>query len=401
MGVFMKRILSLFLAAAILFSLCITANADNSELSFGSDGKFTVLQISDPQDDQYPAYDMLNLIKTAIKNTDPDLIIFTGDIVEDRRSGDSGVDDEDGREGVCVYDENGEIVYDKTLENVKATCKAVFSAAETAGIPFAVAQGNNDHIVGLTSEDWLSIYAEYKNCLVTDESGDKDGMIDYNLEIKGKDGKTVFNIWLMDTGTEGVGEEQIAWYKSESAALKAENGGVPVPSIAFQHIQVADIGNLFEICHMWDEGAKERDLKICRLNREIASGHNSGVLVPGETSEEFKAWKECGDVLGAYFGHKHNEGYTGTWDGIELGFTYGAEFAKSGPYGFRVFTVYENDPTNYESVLYTYEGSVKTGDVKISVQQDEPYAVYDNIIERIVAGVKNSFHFFFKELLRL
>lgn len=398
----MKKILSFLTALALMLSFCVFAFAKQSgELEFGSDGKFTVLQISDPQDDQYPAYDMVNLIKISIEQTNPDLIVFTGDIVEDRRSGDSGIDGEDGREGVCVYDENGEIVYDKTLENVKATCKAVFKAAEEAGIPFAVAQGNNDHIVGLSSEDWLNIYSEYENCLVKDESNDSDERIDYNLEIKGSNGKTVFNIWLMDTGTEGVSAEQISWYKSESAALKAANGGKAVPSIVFQHIHTADIGNLFEICHMWDEGAKERELKICRLNRQIASGHNSGVLVPGETSEEFSAWKECGDVLGAYFGHKHNEGYTGVWNGIELGFTYGAEFAKSGPYGIRVFTIDENDVENYESVIYTYEGSVTTGNARLEEQKDEPYEVYGNVFEKLIAGVKNSFHFIFKELLRL
>lgn len=382
----MKKLISIFLAVSVLFSFCISANAAQSdELTFGDDGKFTILQISDPQDDHYPAYDMVNLIKISIEQTQPDLIVFTGDIVEDSRIGDLGIDGESFREGVEVDD------YEQTLANVTATCKAVFAAAEESDIPFAVIQGNNDYQSGVTNEDWLKIYASYKNCLVTDESGDSDGRIDYNLEIKSHDGKTAFNIWLMDTAKSSVTDEQLEWYKAESAALKAANGGEAVPSILFQHIPTNDMGFLFEECNMWDEGARLVDGKFYRLNKEVANGYHAGAFtVPEDTSAQFKAWKECGDILGAYFGHWHTEGYTGTYDGIELGMTYGCEFAKTGPYGIRVFTLYEDDIKSYDNELYTYEGSVKDGDARLELQVDEPYAVYDNFIEELFAGIKNT-----------
>ncbi len=383
----MKKILSILLTISFLFSFCIFANAEDKELKFGADGKFTVLQISDPQDDRYPAYDMVNLIKLSIEQINPDLVVFTGDIVEDSRIGDIGIDDESFREGVEVDD------YEQTLANVTAACAAVFAQAESKDIPFAVCQGNNDYKSGITTEDWLKIYNSYENSLTVDESDDADGRIDFNLEIKSSDGKrTVFNIWMTDTGTNSVTEEQINWYKSESAALKAENGGKPVPSILFQHIPTDDIGNLFEECNFWDEGASIGDDGKCyRLNQELASGYHAGVMIPGATSEQFKAWKECGDVLGAYFGHWHTEGYTGTWDGIELGFTYGCEFAKPGPYGVRVFTLYENDIKNFDNELYTYEGSVKTNNARLELQVDEPYTVYNNFIEEFFGAIKNVF----------
>lgn len=383
------------LALALVFSLCVSANANEStELSFGSDGKFTVLQISDTQDDHYPAYDMVNLVKISIEQTNPDLIVFTGDIVEDSRAGDIGIDGESLREGVEVDS------YEQTLANVTATCKAVFAEAESRGIPFAVCQGNNDYQSGVTNEDWLKIYNSYEYSLTADESSDSEGRIDFNLEIKGKDGKTAFNIWMMDTAKSQVTEEQLAWYKAESAALKAANGGKPVPSILFQHIPTDDIGNLFEECNFWDEGASAGDDgKYYRLNQEIANGYHAGAIIPGATTEQFKAWKECGDVLGAYFGHWHTEGYTGTWDGIELGFTYGCEFAKPGPYGVRVFTIYENDIENYDNELYTYEGSVKTGNARLELQIDEPYAVYDNFIEELFGAFKNTLGLIYREIV--
>lgn len=391
----MKKILCIILAVSMMLSLCISANAvQGDELSFGDDGKFTVLQISDPQDDHYPAYDMVNLIKISIEQTNPDLIVYTGDIVEDSRAGDIGIDGESFREGVEVDS------FEQTLSNVKVTCEAVFEEAEKRGIPFAVTQGNNDHKCGITNADWLEIYKTYENCLVADESNDADGRIDFNLEIKGSDGKTAFNIWLMDTASSSVTEEQLEWYKSESAALKEANGGTPVPSILFQHIPTNDMGFFFEECEMWDEGSRLVDGKFYRLNKDIANGYNaSAFTIPDDTSVQFKAWKECGDVKGAYFGHWHTEGYTGTYDGIELGMTYGCEFAKTGPYGIRVFTIYENG--NFESELYTYEGSVKRGNARLELQVDEPYAVYDNIIEEIFAGIKNTFNILVMEIKTL
>ncbi len=394
----MKKIISVILAVTMIMSLSIFAFAESEDnLKFGADGKFTVLQISDPQDDHNPAYDMVNLIKVSIEETNPDLIIFTGDIVEDSRIGDVGIDDESGREGVLI---DGDPV--QTLANVKATCAAVFGEAEKRGIPFAVCQGNNDYKSKVSNEEWLKIYASYENCIVKDESQGESDRIDYNIEIKSSDGsKTAFNIWMMDSGTGGVNADQTEWYKNESKALKDANGGKPVPSILFQHIQTCDIGNLFEECNFWDEGAVIADGKCYRLNQDVAMGYYTGAVVPGQTSDQFKAWKECGDVLGAYFGHWHTEGYTGTYDGIELGFTYGCEIAKVGPYGVRVFTIDENDVENYESVLYTYEGSVKNGDARLQLQVDKPYEVYDNIFEEIFAGIKNVFMLLKREISSL
>ena len=391
----MKKIVCIILAVSMLFSLCITANAmQNDELAFGDDGKFTLLQISDPQDDHYPAYDMVNLIKISIEQTNPDLIVYTGDIVEDSRIGDIGIDGESLREGVEVDS------FEQTLSNVKTACEAVFEEAEKRGIPFAVTQGNNDHKCGITNSDWLEIYKTYENCLVTDESNDKDGRIDFNLEIKGADGETAFNIWLMDTAGSSVTDEQLEWYKSESASLKEANGGKPVPSILFQHIPTDDMGFFFEECNMWDEGSRLVDGKFYRLNKDVANGCNASALIPpADTSVQFKAWKEYGDVLGAYFGHWHTEGYTGTYDGIELGMTYGCEFAKTGPYGIRVFTIYENG--SFENELYTYEGSVKKGNAELVKQTYEPYAVYNNIIEEIFAGIKNTFNVLVMEIKSL
>ncbi len=397
----MKKIVCFILAAAMLLCIPVSANAETaSALSFGDDGKFVILHISDPQDDRYAAYDLINFVTLAIEETKPDLVIISGDIVEDSRAGDMGVDSEGGREGVTIKN-NGELDYAATLENVKIACDNVFSIINNAKIPFAVTQGNNDYQSGVTNEDWLKIYSSYEYCLTFDESNDSTGRIDYNLEVLGADGKAALNLWLMDTAGGGVNEEQIAWYEAESTALKTANGGEVVPSFLFQHIPVGDMGNMFEECKLWDEGAVSENGKYYRLNHEYANGYHASAMVPGETTAQFTSWKKQGDILGAYFGHWHTEGYTGVWDGIELGFTYGCEFAKPGPYGYRLFTVHEDDIENYENELYTYEGSVKKDNARFELQVDTEYEVYDNIFEQIFGAIKNIFALISKEIKSL
>lgn len=387
----MKKLVSVILAASMLFCTCVTVTAESPEtLSFGDDGTFTVLQISDPQDDQNAAYDMVNFVKLAVEQANPDLVVITGDLVEDSRIGDIGIDDESGREGVTVK-KNGNLDYAATLENTKKAADNVLSIINDAKIPFAVIQGNNDYACGISNDDWMKIYSSYEYCLTKDESNDSTGRIDFNLEILGSDGNAAFNIWLMDTGKNSVNAEQIAWYEAESDALAAANGGKKVPSILFQHIPVNDMGNLFEECSLGDEGATYKDGRFYRLNHDIANGYNVSAIVPGQTTEQFESWKAQGDILGAYFGHWHTEGYTGTWEGIELGFTYGCEFAKPGPYGIRVFTLHENDIENFDNELYTYEGSVKRGNARFELQVDKPYREYDNFIAKFFASIMNVF----------
>lgn len=344
-----KKFLSVLLSAFfIISSFTILTSAESNKLCFGDDGKFTILQIADTQDDRYLAHELKGFIEKSIELSKPDLIVFTGDTVENSRTADFTVDDEGWREGVTDNKD-----YKKTLSNTKSACEQIFSIVNDRGIPFAVSQGNNDYSSGVKNSDWLEIYSSFENCLVKDESPDSEGRIDYSLPIYSSDGeKVAFNLYLMDTAHDEVTAEQIDWYINRSNDLKTQNGET-VKSFVFQHIPVVDIGNLFEECKPFSKGAVCSKGRWFRLS-DRANGHFELLYKPGKTSEQFTAWKQQGDVIGAYFGHIHSDGYTGTWDGIELGLTYGAQFAKSGPYGVRVLTINENNVENFENKLYTY-----------------------------------------------
>ena len=356
----MKKLICAALAAVMATStLALSVSAEEKQLRFADDGEFTILQIADTQDDVYPAYELKDFIERAIELSDPDLVVFTGDTVEDSRIADGCVDAQGWREGVKVRNNST-----KTFENCKVACDAVFSIVNDKGIPFAVTQGNNDYKC-IENPRWLEIYSRYENCLVKDESDDKGGTddrysrIDYSLPILSSTGDDIlFNLYMLDNGRGDPRPDQLGWYIETSNAI-AEKAGHTVPAFAFEHRPVAEIGNLFTECKPWDKGAIVNGFRWYKLG-DNAYGHADEVYTPLGESEQFKLWKQQGDVIGAYFGHVHTDGYTGLYDGIELGLTYGAEFAKAGPYGVRVLTLHEGDIMNYDNDLYTYSDGTFT-----------------------------------------
>ncbi len=372
----MKKLLAIILSLIIALLSAVSAFAISPQLRFDENGKFTVLHLTDPQDDQYIAFELNGFITKAVENTDPDLVVISGDLVEDERFGDVGTDSKNLQEGVLV---DGD--YAKTLENVKATVREIFAPLEKAGVYYTVSQGNNDYKSGISNEDWLKIYSEYPHCIVTDQSDDPDGKIDHYIEIKQhSSNKTAFGLWILDNGR-GFTDAQKVWFKN----LNTNN----VPSIVFEHIPLDDVGNLFEKCHIWDSGALIGDGGIYRLNSDVASGVNYVVSAPCEPTDEFLMFKEK-NVVGAFFGHAHTEGYTGVYDGMTLGLTYGCQFSKSGPYGYRVVELSENG--SFETSLYTYD------DGEFSLQIDEKESEPDSFISKLFTGIFNVVKFVFRQI---
>ena len=195
----MKKYLSVALALILVCcSLPFAAAKDAGELRFRSDGTFRILQLSDTQDDAYPAENMLELVRRSIEFSDPDLIVISGDLVEDSRIGDVNIDKQPGREGVNVENLKGELDAAKTRANVEKAVDAVFSEIEKYEVPYVIALGNHDRKVGLTGADWLEIFAKYPHCIAFDESSDAQDGVDYHVTVKGTDGADKLNVW---TGT--------------------------------------------------------------------------------------------------------------------------------------------------------------------------------------------------------
>ncbi len=227
----MKKTAVSLLLVSLLAALMAPAGAafwqKPDPLQFNDDGSFTILQISDTQDTQYPSPNVLTLIEKAMDESKPDLVIFTGDQLKNYDS------DFDGG----------------NLEHkVQQAIDAIVRPVERRGIPFAVVFGNHDDAIEVSKEDQLKMYQRHSLCLMRDDEPELSGCGNYNLPILSSDGqRTAFNLYLLDSHGGGNGQydyikqDQINWYVRTSNALKAANGGNPVPSMEFQHVPLPEL----------------------------------------------------------------------------------------------------------------------------------------------------------------
>ena len=107
-------------------------------------------------------------------------------------------------------------------------------------------------------------------------------------------------------GIEGYGwfeQEQVAWLRGRCAARTSENGGTPLPALAFFHIALP------EYVAAW------RNPDNSRIGR-AAEEECPGVLNPGL----FAAMAESRSVMGTFVGHDHDIDYLVAEQGIVLGY---------------------------------------------------------------------------------
>lgn len=340
-----RIILSVVMAAVFCLSsvpFAFAGTPAENNLQFGSDGKFTIIQFADTQDG-YPFRDALKaFMNEVLDKVQPDLVIFTGDnvVCDDLRA----------------YDE-------------------LLTPLTERGIPFTFTFGNHDDecAPSYTKEQLLETYQTYAGCLAYDADPALSGCATHNLTIKSSDGtKTAFNLWLLDSGdymTDSNGEkcyscvraDQVEWYKSVSAQLEADNGGL-VPSLAFQHI-IPQEG--------YEKAFFGVPLKLGKITKNFEDGYVGGyltnisaydgyVLEPSCPSlynfGEWDAFKERGDVLGCAIGHDHVNSFIMDVDGIDIIQTPGCTWNSYGNNinrGCGVFTLDENDPWSYDYELLT------------------------------------------------
>ncbi len=336
-----------------------------------NNGKLKVMQISDLQDTKNTSVDTLRFVDDAIGQVNPDLIILTGDQLD-----------------VVGLWGKGE----KAEKNVATAIRRLFSAIEKHNIPYVLTFGNHDRETGASNEFQASVYATLENCICFDDIDDgRPDVGTFNVPVRSSDGKSIpLNFFIMDThsktknvGFEGVNDAQLDWYRKTGEELKAENGGVTVPSMVFQHIPVS---NLMQIFREVPKGTKGAECDFVKGNQrywcldEEKLFHN---YTYGETpsmtlgTKQFDAMKENGDVFAMYFGHDHYNSFAGKVDGIDLGYCPGMGYNSYGSKyrAFRVFEFDENDVKNYETYSLNYKdccGKMYTAPLKNSLTYWSP-----------------------------
>lgn len=330
-----KSVLSVILCGIMLFSVMAfsVSAADEKDIKFNSDGKFTILNFSDIQD----GFPLRPITKQYLKDTlelvKPDMIVLTGDNISGGRT--------------------------KTVTLSKLAIKEFMDIFEDYGAPVAAVFGNHDddNDCLATKEIQMAYYCTYDCFVGKDEGSEISNCGTYNLPVYSHDGENiVFNLWFTDSGNYndendlgGYGcthKDQIEWYKKTSAALAEQNGGEPVPSINFQHIVVPEI---------WD--ALDKDENGNWILPEGAKGDlDETPCPPNYSNGQFDAFLEMGDVLATVSGHDHVNNYEIDYKGIKIINTPGVGFRSynNENVGSRVFILDENNPEEFETYCVEY-----------------------------------------------
>ena len=324
----------------------------NEPLRF-KDGKFKIMLLGDLHD----CYDMKNdnaaekmddtlaLIGKAVKELKPDLVVYMGDNA--RAS---------------------------TEYEMRAVISRITYPVSVSDTPFDLVFGNHDRECEVDLPTQLKLYREHENCYALNADDSLSGYGNHNLVIKSGDGeKDIFNLWFIDSHSlysdrsksyyDAVHEDQIEWYKKTAKELADKNGGKVLPSLLFQHIPVPEEYELLREAKPYEkldsvQGHKTYSDKYYMLKPEVEGYLGEGPAVPDFNSGEFAAWKETGDVLGAFFGHDHMNDFAGYVDGILLaqcktaGFRVYTDGCRS---GVRLITLEENNPENVQTRMYHFK----------------------------------------------
>lgn len=357
-----KRIFSLFLAvclvlgaAAPAFALPVTG--ERHKLRFDENGEFTVMHLTDMQDN-YPANQtMLEYIDVMLKTYKPDIVVLGGD---------NSVGDADTKEAAI-----------KEIADV-------FVKNETY---FTLVFGNHDHQyvkeidVDLEAQELakgylLELYQRYggEYCLAYDADPSLHGVGTHYLPVYASNSysKIKFNLWMFDSGSyaadengnqvgyDCVREDQIKWYQEQSKIIDTI-AGETVNSIAFQHIVVGDVyDNLFYETpfDLGKLGRSYNGKKYSFLPKtENFTGHLLEFPCPGYYNcGQFDAMVKQGNMLAVFSGHDHVNSYETEKDGVWIINTPGATLHSYGDdlvRGCRIITINENDTSTFESEVVT------------------------------------------------
>ena len=316
-------------------------------------GKFKIMLIGDLHEsyDMYSdnaankADDMNALLTKAVEELNPDLVVYLGD--------NAGADNEMQMRSVI-----SRILYPVSLRD----------------IPFAVVFGNHDRECAVSLKDQMRLYREHDNCYMFNADDSITGYGNYNLLIKSTNSDDdVFNLWFIDSNNlaedqelsyyDWVHTDQIEWYKKTALEIKENNGGKIIPAFLFQHIPVPEEYELLREAKVHEKldcvpGHRKWADKNYILKDNVEGYLGEGPCTPCVNSGQFAAWKEIGDVIGAFFGHDHMNDFAGYVDGIMLAQCKTAGFR---PYtdgcrsGVRLITLDENNLQNIDTRMYHFK----------------------------------------------
>jgi hypothetical protein len=207
--------------------------------------------------------------------------------------------------------------------------------------------GNHDPEHELTNRQIIDLLSEYPYNLTENGPEDIFGNGNYVLTVSpSSPGKqtAAATLYCFDTKHEWLHYDQMDWYRRHSRRFAGENGGKPLPSLAFYHIPVPEFNEV--IGKPTTVGVKQED-----------------VCCPDLNSGSFTAMYECGDVMGIFVGHDHDNNYIGCLHNICLAYGYKSGRQSYGDIGrgVRVIELHEGERKFTTWLLQFYECDTKEG----------------------------------------
>jgi 3',5'-cyclic AMP phosphodiesterase CpdA len=281
----------------IVFSILILNNyssfGQKGILHFNSAGEFKILQFTDTHLQHSVSDSVFKLIKKIVEIEKPDLVVFTGDVT-----------------------------FQDSVYDLPVGLEKIFAGKE---IHWVVAFGNHDDEAGPSRKKLSALYQSLPFNLNATTPGIK-GETNFILPVTGNKGTNQALLYFFDSnaynplkdkanGAYGWIEfSQIRWYRNQSASYTKKNKGVPVPSLAFFHIPLPEYNLVWEEDSIACIGTKQEEVSCPPVN----SGLYASMI-------------ECGDIMGVFVGHDHNNDYIGSLNGIALG--YGRFSGANNTYG--------------------------------------------------------------------
>ena len=366
-----RRFLSLLIVLTIFatmapWSALVASASFTGVLQFDNEGKFTVLQLADIQENKDVDPGTIDLITRAIARYSPDLVVLTGDNVKGLISSTS----------------------------VHAAIDQFLAPLISTNTKFAVTFGNHDDLgpwpnPGTREEQYAYYKSKGGSLFIDHDVPALDGTGSGSIPIYSygqSSGTPTFQVFLMDSGTyntitytslDAIKTSQIDYFLTNNPT---------VPSLWFQHIPVPDMyynllnqvpsgtANSFEGSHDpfkdytwalnnslidWKASGSVNPADIYKeapgppdLSTYQDTAHRSSAIYGSKTL--YEAWLANGKMKGAFFGHNHYNSFVGTTaDGITLGFAKGAtlEAYNDGNPGCRVFEI--DDSGSYTTISAT------------------------------------------------
>ncbi|MFX3647765.1 MAG: metallophosphoesterase family protein [Paenibacillus sp.] len=262
----------------------------NRQLFFRENGTFKIVQFTDLhwKDGRPEDIRTRQLMKTIVEAEQPDLVVFTGDVIY------TGPVDQG----------------NKACEHPEQAFREAVAVVEECGIPWAFVYGNHDTENRITPTELMDVIQEHEYTVTEPGPSEIAGMSNYTLEIAKSDGSSAAVLYFLDSGSYSTVESipgygwiqpnQIQWLMSESIRVNSgRSRGNKLPALAFFHIPIP------EYQAMWDT-------QICygsKYEPVCCAEVNSGL---------FTALLEMGDVMGTFCGHDHVNDFQGTYHGIRL-----------------------------------------------------------------------------------